>query len=127
MLRWSWSLAALLAVPALLAVGSGRIDAQTVVVTPAPVVRYYAPPVVVTPAPVVRYYAPPVVVTPAPVVRYYSPAPVVVTPAPATVTTYRYRVFPRRVVVRTYSAPAPVVYVQPQPVVRYYQPAYVYP
>jgi hypothetical protein len=106
MRRWSLGLAAFLAVTALLAVDPGRSAAQTVVVTPAPVVQYSPPP------------------------------PVVVSPAPVTVTTYRYGLLPRRrVVVQTYAAPAPVV-VQPYPapvvvvrprrVVRYCSPVYVY-
>jgi hypothetical protein len=87
-----------------------------------------------------------VVVERVPTVTYYTP-PAVVTPAPATVTTYRYGLLPWKQVtvvnypapvpapVVTYPAPAPVVtysspavYV-PRPVrtVRYYGPVYVYP
>jgi hypothetical protein len=90
--------ATLVAVTALLAASPSQSGAQTVVVTPAPVVRYAPPP------------------------------PVVVMPAPVTVTTYRYGVLPRRrVVVQTYSAPAPVVVVRPARPVRYYRRVYVSP
>jgi hypothetical protein len=98
-------------------------SAQTVVVTPAPTVRYYTPPVAV---PTVSYYTAPVVSVPAPTVSYYVPpvstvtyytaptvsyyAPAVVTPAPVAVSTYRYGILPWR---RTY--------------VNYYSPVYVYP
>jgi hypothetical protein len=128
MLRWSWGLAALVAVTALLAVSTGRSGAQTVVVTPAPVVRYYAPPpVVVTPAPVtVTTYRYGVLPRRRVVVQTYSYA----APAPVAVQTYAY---PAPVAVQTYAyaapAPAPVVVVRPRRVVRYYGygPVYYYP
>jgi hypothetical protein len=110
-------LAALLALPAVLAVaGPGR--AQGVCVAPAPVVSYYAPPAVVAPAPVVTYAAPAVSYYAAPAVSYYAPAPVVTYAAPAvsyyapaaTVTTYRYGLLPRRrVTVANYYSPVYVV------------------
>jgi hypothetical protein len=103
MSRWSSGLAVVLALPALLAAGAGRTAAQTVVVTPAPVVRYYYAP------PAVSYSAPPAV-------TYY---------APPTVTTYQYGLLPRRrVTVTTYGPPAVFA---PAPVVRYYRPVYVWP
>ncbi len=119
-IRW---LAALLALPVLLA-AAGRGPAQVVCATPAPAaVSYYYPPAVsYYPAPAVTYaapavtYAPPAVsyytpavsyyATPA-AVSYYAPAPVVSYYAPsATVTTYRYGVLPRRrVTVTNYYSP----------------------
>jgi hypothetical protein len=123
MLRWSWALAALVAVPVLLLAIAGPSYAQTVVVAPAPTVPYYTPPVVVQSAPTVTYYTPP------PVVTYSSP--VVVAPAPATtVTTYRYGILHRRVVVRSYTYPAPapaVTYYAPPPATVTYYAAPVYP
>lgn len=110
MSRSSWKLAVPFAAAALL-LGTGRSEAQTVIVTPAPTVAYYAPP------------PPPVVVS----------SPYVVSSPVPTVTTYRYGILPRRVVVRSYyEAPvvtysAPVVVTRPARTVYYYSPAVIYP
>ena len=110
------SFAGLLAVLLLLGVVAGTVDAQTVVVTPAPQVCYYPAPAVTSyyaapvisyyAAPTVSYYAPPAVSYYAPpTVAYYAPPAAVVAPA-TTVTTYRYGLLPRRqVTVTTYGAP----------------------
>jgi hypothetical protein len=126
--------AALLALPALLAV-AGTGHAQTYYVAPAPVVSYYQPPVVVQPAPTVSYYYTPSVsyytapavsyYTPAvsyyaaaPAVSYYTPAvsyyaaPAVsyYAPSSAVTTTYRYGILPRRqVTVTNYYTPTYIV------------------
>jgi hypothetical protein len=111
MSRSSWKLAIPFAAAALL-LGTGRSEAQAVIVTPAPTVAYYAPPP-----------PPPVVVS----------SPYVVSSPVPTVTTYRYGILPRRVVVRSYyEAPvvtysAPVVVTRPARTVYYYSPAVIYP
>jgi hypothetical protein len=117
MVRLSLGLAALLAVPALLLIGAGLSGAQTVVVSPPPTVTYYTPP------PTVTYYTPPVAYyAPPPTVTYYTP-PVVYNAAPAYVTTYRYGIFGKRVVARTYAvAPAAPVNYYAAPAVTYYGP-----
>ena len=108
--RVSRMVAVPLALAALLILGSSQADAQSYLVTPAPVVSYYTPPVVY--APTVSYYAPVPTVS-----YYYAPpvvtysnrayyAPAVVYPA-TTVTTYRQGViFPRfRTIVTTTTYP----------------------
>jgi hypothetical protein len=96
-------------------VGSDRATAQAVIVAPARVSYYYAPPavtyytpsVVYTPATSVSYYVAPVsYYTPAvtyyaPQVAYYSP----VVAAPVAVTTTRYGLFGRPRVSATYYYP----------------------
>jgi hypothetical protein len=117
MLRLSGKLAVLLAVPILLAAGTGRCAAQIVACYAPPAVTYYAPPVVsfYTP-PAVSFYAPAVTFYPAPAVSYYAP--------PTTVTTFRRGILPwrREVTVATFGAPAVAA-----PAVRYYySPAVFY-
>jgi hypothetical protein len=111
-------MAALLAVPALLAALARPAAAQVVVPAtycpPAPLVSYYAPPVVsYYAAPTVSYYAAPTVsyyAAPAvsyyaaPTVAYYAPQPVYYGPAAVT-TTYRYGLFGRRIGTTTYYYP----------------------
>jgi hypothetical protein len=123
MLRTARMLTLALGVLAVAQLGSGRVTAQTVVVSPpgvsyyapapavtyysysAPAVSYYSPPAVYAPAPAVSYYYGGTVsyYTPAPAVSYYAPA--VSYYAPAAVTTTRYGLFGRPRVSTTYYAP----------------------
>src|SRR5690242_3116948 len=90
MVRTAPTLTVALAALGLVLLGSGRVAAQTLVVSPLGV-AYYSPP------PAVTYYSPPVVYTPAPAVSYYA--------TPAAVTTTRYGVFGRPRVSTTYYPP----------------------
>ncbi|HKI38643.1 MAG TPA: hypothetical protein VKA46_42740 [Gemmataceae bacterium] len=102
-----------LAAVSLVLLGTGRVTAQIVVVSP-PAVSYYSPPVVYAaapavsysyaPAPAVSYYYAPSVSYYAPAVSYYAPA-VSYYPAPAAVMTTRYGLFGRPRVTTTYYPP----------------------